>query len=152
MLSGLNVDLKELVVELSSGAYTEIAEGQLFPQTTDMSKSNMCHLLTYVVMEALNLRGLPVQREYHSDYLGNWHYVIAHKELKTPSDDDVITDLNPWQWRQNGGEILHGTRSDVMRLLKTAGAPEFFVALRGIETITLPHDTRKYPYIYQAAS
>jgi hypothetical protein len=91
--------------------------------------------------------GLIVRRELHFDENDNWHYLLAHAAIDaTPTDDDIISDLNPWQWRDFGGGILHGSRQDVMETLRTAGAPENVIALRGLHTIRAQHHIYKNPH------
>ena len=116
------------------------------PHYYDQSKGNRCDLLTLHAFEALEFRGDAVRRELHEDGHGNWHYLLAHGPVDAePTDSDLMSDMNPWQWRETGGGILHAPRDEVMEQLRAAGAPDFFVALRSLETITKSHDTLKNP-------
>jgi hypothetical protein len=132
-------ELSPLMHELSWHAGEDLRQQKGLPN--DQSNGNRCDVLTYSVMEALQFRGLPIRRELHTDEYKNWHYLLAHALPDTePSYYDVVTDLNPWQWRAQGGPIIHGTREEVMEKMRFTGAPDFVVALRGLETIYKPHD------------
>lgn len=112
------------------------------PVYRDMSHSNQCHLLSRDLWGALATgRGLPARRELHAD--GSiWHYVVAHSPVGAePSPDDLITDLNPWYfeprtWRTGH---LHGTREEVIDVMREAGCSELGLALHGVETIVAAH-------------
>lgn len=138
--------LHETVDGLAVWAAEDLNERLSFPYGTDQTAGNRCDALTLDVMTALVNRGESVRRELHVDDERRWHYLLAHRTIdEVPRDDDIVSDLNPWQWRGSGGQILHGHRGDVMEQLVAAGAPDFFVALRGLETISIAHDVRKYP-------
>lgn len=115
------------------------------PLSTDQTRGNRCDLLTYFVMEAMQNQGLPVRREFHTN--GKfWHYILAHDAPNAePSEDDIISDLNPYQGRAQGGRILHGPRREVLHDLTQAGVDLVMVTLRSTATIEAPHDVRKYP-------
>ena len=116
---------------------------------TDMSRSNVCHHLTLGLLGALNGRKLPARREQHEDGEGRWHYLIAHLPTEAmPSPRDLITDLNPWQFdgRVPQRGYLHGERQEVQDILAAAGAPDWFVGLRGVATITRAHTLQLTPY------
>lgn len=116
------------------------------PAHTDQTRGNNCDLLTFFVMEAMQARDLPVRRELHTNN-GFWHYVLAHAlPDEKPTENDIITDLNPFQGKNQGGRILHGQRSEVLRTLTTAGVGIIMVTLRSSATIELPHDTRRRPF------
>jgi hypothetical protein len=127
----------------------------------DMSQSNQCHQLTLGMLGILEANREPARREMHELGTGSWwHFVIAHGDVTAaPSDDDIITDLNPWQYNVEGWEsdqriaaadegYLHGPRGMVMERLAKAGAPEWFVGLRGLATITEAHTTELTPGLH----
>lgn len=115
------------------------------PIGTDQTRGNRCDLLTYYVMQAMQNRDLPVQRELHTNEKF-WHYLLAHKLPESePSEDDIITDLNPFQGRSQGGRIMHGPRGEVLRELTQAGVDLVMVTLRSTATIDIAHDERKSP-------
>lgn len=113
----------------------------------DQSMGNQCAPLTRHVKDMLAGDGYNVSRELHEKG-SKWHYLLAHDLSATDNrtEFDVISDLNPWQWRDFGGGLLHGERGWVMEQLAKAGAPERFVALRGVATITIRDDTRRNPF------
>lgn len=137
--------LHETVNGLAMFAAEDLNERMRFPYGTDQTAGNRCDVLTLDVMTALVNRGESVRRELHVDNERRWHYLLAHTAIDEVPSDDIVSDLNPWQWRGSGGQILHGHRGDVMEQLAAAGAPEFFVTLRGLKTISMVHDVRKYP-------
>jgi len=112
------------------------------PQT-DQSAGSWCHLMTHDVYTAAAHAGMPLRRELHRNSQGAWHYILAEGVIDAiPSDDDVVVDLNPWQF--SAGRLqkspLYGTRSEVIIILRDHGADEAFVALRSLETLVLAHD------------
>jgi hypothetical protein len=117
------------------------------PPYTDMSHSNRCDRLSLNGYAAFTGRHLPVRRERHDIQIEGenlWHYVLAHTpEQAAPTHADIITDFNPWQFeaRRAHAGILHGPRDEVQQMLADAGAPEWFVSLRGLATITTAHTT-----------
>jgi len=141
-------------VEMAASYSAEDLNNALgLPLHYDQSKGNRCDRLTADTMQALQNRGLPVRREFHQDEAGNWHYLLAHTIAEaTPHEQDLISDLNPWQWRSYGGGILHAPRQEVMEILRQRGAPEHFIALRGLETIVMQHDTQANPFSHLKAS
>lgn len=137
---------ENLMQEFARYAAEDLNTNMGLPLGYDQSKGNRCDILTYDVMEAMKHRGMFVRRELHEDDAGNWHYILAHASRTVePTDDDLLTDLNPWQWRSHGGGLLHAPRAELMQQLNEAGAPDTFVALRSIATITRLHDTRINP-------
>ncbi len=134
--------LEQTIADLTPHLYADRVDAMRLPYGTDMSHSNQCQYLTHDMMQALQHRGLPVQRELHEDEYGNWHYLLAHAgEGVVASDSDIVTDLNPWQWttdRRHSGPI-HTTRGELYEILRDAGAPESFIALRSLETIVTRH-------------
>jgi hypothetical protein len=117
---------------------------------TDMSRSNQCGKLTLSLYGALVPRDITSRRELHllSEYPENYHYLIAHVPAEeTPSDRDIITDLNPWQFTDSGRSgYLHDERHIVQEILADAGAPEWFVAMRGISSIAEIHTSSLSPF------
>jgi hypothetical protein len=91
----------------------------------------------------LRNQGIESRREFHRNTENIWHFVIAHAALDaTPSYDDLVTDLNPWQFMNRAPEhmsFLHAPRSEVMERLEGYGAPDYYVALRGLDTIVHTH-------------
>ncbi|MDQ5958764.1 MAG: hypothetical protein QG562_583 [Patescibacteria group bacterium] len=113
----------------------------------DQTRGNLCHLLTYYVFERLKIEGLVARRELHMDANRVWHFLIAHSDANaTPTESDIISDLNPWQGHYSGTGILHGSRSYVIDTLRTRGLPESHIALRGLKTIKVAHDLRLNPF------
>jgi hypothetical protein len=123
-------------------------ELQIHPYT-DMSRSNVCHHLTLGLLGVLNRRHLPARREEHIDDDARWHYLIAHTSAQQEATpNDIITDLNPWQF---DGTVprrgyLHGERQEVQDVLATAGAPDWFISLRGVATIKRAHTLALSPF------
>ena len=139
--------LSRIVTDCAREVSMGLNEQGGFPPNYDQTIGNLCHMLTYYALERLTKGGLIVRRELHFDENDNWHYLLAHAAIDaTPTDDDIISDLNPWQWRDFGGGILHGSRQDVMETLRTAGAPENVIALRGLHTIRAQHHIYKNPH------
>ena len=121
------------------------AMAQDLPQT-NLAASNQCEMLTKGLYIALTNQGFDIKREYHEDNDGIFHYVINHQpEAEAPREEDVITDLNPWQFMTDHlpsrvtHTYLHGTRQEVMERLEKEGAPDYFIALRGLATVTKAH-------------
>ena len=138
-------NLTETIHDLAPQLYDEQRNLMGLARGTDMSHSNQCQPMTLAMTEALVNRGLPVKREHHLEQTrGCWHYVLNHSLGDEPTQDDLITDLNPWQWttqpRYTG--LLHAPRNEVMARIREAGAPDYFVALRGIHTIVDRNKTR----------
>lgn len=142
--------LSSAVKELVPIIYEDVRETAQSPLLTDMSHSNRCDLLTLSLCSALNVLGYSQKRELHQDDKGNWHYLIVHAGLnELPTADDLVTDLNPWQFEvtpRNSG-YFHGERTNLESLLINSQAPEWFVSLRAIRTITQAHTTSKNPFI-----
>lgn len=121
---------------------------------SDQSGGNQCGLLTLAVYNnlvnhpALLQQRTVLKRELHQDDMGNWHYMLKLGNTQDePTESDTIADLNPWQFNgKKGSGILYGARADIMDTLSQNNAPDFFVALRGIETITHENDTRTNPH------
>lgn len=134
----------EMIRELAQHAETEVNERIGAPRWQDQSAGNQCHYLTLFVMQALECRGVEAARELHRDNHGNWHYLLRHTAIdNTPTSEDLITDLNPWQWARNfskGKGLLHAPRSEVMQILEESGAPDYFIALRSLTTVAKTHE------------
>ena len=89
------LEMQEHFNAVSTGLILELKS----PPHTDLTRSNLCHELTRYIARRLQAEGSPTQRELHADKCGNWHFVLNHEGPgKPPSDDDLITDFNPWQW------------------------------------------------------
>lgn len=146
MISASKSALQKIVEEHTRLVSCGINEELGLPHGYDQTIGNRCDLLTYYVLALLYKDGLVARRELHFDQEKNWHFLIAHAVTAKPSENDVISDLNPWQWRNHGGGILHGTRNEVIKMLGTQGAPESFIALRGLETLYSPHHEPINPY------
>lgn len=128
--------LRQIVTTHTRDVIRGINEQLGLPYGYDQTKSNRCDLLTHYVLTRLQNDGLVARRELHIDPEQNWHFLIAHAGMtQDPSDKDLISDLNPWQYRDHGGGILHGSREEVMNALRLNNAPESFVALRGLSTL-----------------
>lgn len=134
----------EMIHELAYNAQIEVNKQLGAPHFADQSAGNQCHQMTYIMEAALRNRGHDVARELHRDDSGNWHYLIRHTAPDSlPTDADIITDLNPWQWAKGlskGKGLLHAPRTEVIDTLREAGAPDFFVALRSLATIVKAHE------------
>ncbi len=141
------INLEAVVGDIVPSLYADRSRRSGRPASSDMSRSDECHLLTRDLWDALRTRGIPARRELHVAN-GVWHFVIAHNPVDTePRPDNVITDLNPWRGISDASRTgyLHGLRSEVQDLLLEAGCPEELVALRGVGTITEAH-TMQYTY------
>lgn len=132
--------------EVSQGLNESLGLNHAYDQT----KGNRCDLLTQAVMQRMaNLDRIVLRRELHQNDTGDWHYMLAHEPIDTePTNNDLMSDLNPWQWSERGRGILHMPRGELMEFLTSQGAPEHFVALRAVETIVKAHDTRSNPFIH----
>ena len=145
MVEITKIDIARYAAEAAAG----INEMAGLPYGYDQTRGNQCHLLTLAVMNMLqrNHPDAPIRRELHQDSEGNWHYVLAHNVPDAkPTDTDMISDLNPWQWGGAGQGILHMPRGEAMNYLTKQGAPAHFVALRGIETIVQSHHLEANPH------
>lgn len=111
-------------------------------------RGNRCDLLTLAVMNRIGREeGALLRRELHQNENGDWHYILAHEPTDAkPTNDDLMSDLNPWQWGGRGRGLLHMQRGELMDFLSSRGAPDHFVALRAVETIVKAHDTRANPF------
>jgi hypothetical protein len=79
---------------------------------------------------------------------GIWHFLIAHAGPEAaPSEDDLVSDLNPWQFMPERPVIgaLHGPRAAVEKRLQLEGAPDWFISLRGLWTIRELHTNARKP-------
>ena len=141
-------DQHRLAVEtIVPDLYAEVAQSH---GGFNMAGSNRCDLLTKNLYDALTSQDFEVRREFHKQ--GEpWHYVIAHTPLQgEPTDEDIITDLNPWQYL--GTQIpltktyLHGARGEIMEILRKEAIPEHLVALRGLATIRRAHTLASNDY------
>lgn len=137
-------NLEKDIQSITPGLYQAQAEALGLPIWKDMSHSHQCQPLSFHMLQALQNRGHVLRRELHQDDGGNWHYLLAHTDEEAqPTDSDLVTDLNPWQYsvesRLTGP--LHAPRDEVMARLREEQAPEGFVALRALETIVNAHKT-----------
>ena len=146
-------DRSSVVEEIIPGMYENIAQTQGYPMGYNLAGSNQCHVLSKGLYLALKTRNLESRREYHRLDDDTWHYVVAHTpEDAVPTEDDIITDLNPWQYLgQRAGNLsyLHGTRQEVMDILRAHEAPDYIVSLRGLATVAKAHhlDIGKRPEV-----
>lgn len=63
-----------------------------------ISRSFACEGLSLALFHALDSAGMPASREFHVHPFSNqWHFVIRHS-IDAPTEDDLITDLNPWSF------------------------------------------------------
>ena len=136
--------LRNLLDEIVPDLYVSVAEGLGIPlrHPNEMAFSNQCEALTKALLGALVTRQrLPARREFHRPCSGDqrYHYLVAHEPKDAPpTDDDLITDLNPWQYlkdRDLRRSFLHGTRQEVMDTLREGKAPEWYIGCRSVETI-----------------
>ena len=113
----------------------------------DLSQSDRCHALTLDMWRIMDTAGVPARREfYYRD--GHLHFNIVHASPDAlPSENDVITNLNPWQWTPDlvRTGYLHGPRHEVIQALRVAGVDEKYIALQRAETAILPHCTFLLP-------
>lgn len=138
-------EIRRVVDEIVPLLYEGVITDFRMPAGTNLAASNQCHVLTKELFEGLQHRRIQARREFHQlpDEMP-WHFVIAHTPLDAePTEDDIITDLNPWQF-MNGKTpanytYLHAPRGEVMERLQDEGAPEYIVALRGLSTIVHSH-------------
>ena len=101
--------------------------------------------LTFSLMEILRARHIIVRREFHVDQESAASCFILADQIgevpADPSDEDVITHVTPWGFegadRLTG--YLRGRRDEVAQLLQEAKAPEYAIALVGLETIMRPY-------------
>ncbi|HEV7453881.1 MAG TPA: hypothetical protein VGO07_01335 [Candidatus Saccharimonadales bacterium] len=141
--------LYETVHDLTPIIYEVTKEQLSMHPYADMSRSNRCHNLTLNLLRALDGRHIEARRELHKTSGGLWHYVIAHAPISAPpTETDIITDLNPWQFDDNPSHsgLLHAERHEVQAVLATEGAPEWFVSLRGLSTIAEAHTEVLTPF------
>lgn len=134
----------ELLQELVPDIYNYVAETHgVRTRGTDLSRSNLCNVLSFELQTALASRKLESRREHHHTGNTAWHYLVAHAGIdEPPSPYDIITDLNPWRFEgcpEAKRGFLHGQRQEVQSILEQAGAPEWYVSLRGISTIIEAH-------------
>jgi hypothetical protein len=140
--------LEVAVNELAPQVFAATIEALDLPFNTDMTRSNRCDRLTLEMYSALGAQGLEARRELHRTADGLWHYVIAHASPDAePSQQDIVSDFNPWQWgATHRSGVLHGKRLAVQETLGEAGAPAWFVSLRGIATIVEAHTLKLNPF------
>jgi hypothetical protein len=120
--------------------YYERMRANLHPNT-DLSHSNRCHILSIELFRALDARNIECRRELHK-VNDAWHYVVATASpTEPPSQQDLIVDPNPWQFEPTAKHsgFLYDSRINVQVKLGEAGAPEWFVGLRGIASIVEAH-------------
>jgi hypothetical protein len=148
--------VEEEVADLAPVVYKDV--GLTIPDNNyrHMSESRHCSGLT---LRLLNKLQTPARREMHETggRRQAWHFIIAHTPIdQPPSEDDVITDLNPWQENVTGWDFkarssqsgyLHGPRGEVMEKLREAQAPEWHISLRGLATLTAAHTRCLTPYL-----
>lgn len=147
----MSAELHPLLNELVPVIY-DVTRGQLaMPAGINMAETNQCHYLTLNLYHALEGRSLPARRESHfiNQEEPLWHYVIAHEMGSIPTDEDIITDLNPWQFdaKNSHRTFLHGERGAVQEVLRHSGAPEWFISLRGLATIADTHTEKLMPTV-----
>lgn len=144
-------EISRIVSEIVPPMYEDIRVDFGYPTPANMAGSNQCHVLSKGLWLCLDNRNIQSRREYHK--LANddpWHFVVAHTPLDAePTEDDIITDLNPWQYMGTAipptYSYLHGPRGEVMERLQAEGAPDYIVALRGLSTIVRSHTTVAHP-------
>lgn len=143
-MSPLKNSVEQHLTEASVGINTMLG----LPHNYDQTRGNRCDLLTQAVMNRmLRIEGIALRRELHQDTDGNWHYILAHEPLDAePTDTDLMSDLNPWQWGGSGRGMVHLPRHELMDYLGEKGAPEHFIALRSTATVTKAHDVRRNPF------
>lgn len=146
-MSLVSACVRELVPMVNADTIEKLG---LHPHT-DMSRSNQCGKLTLTLYGALVPRNLACRRELHllPEYPDNYHYLIAHAPAEEPSSDrDIVTDLNPWQFAGNNRSgHLHDERHIVQEILTDAGAPDWFVAMRGVSSVVETHTISLNPFI-----
>ncbi len=134
-------NIHQVVNEIVPAMYQDV--GQLYPLGYNLASSNQCHVLSKGLWLALRQRDIEARREYHEAPNGDWHYFIAHTPLDAePQEDDIITDLNPWQFKSGSApfnQFLHGPRQQVIAELEQAGASSHVRSLRALSTVALSH-------------
>lgn len=143
-----SLELPQRIADYTSQASEGINQELGRPLAYDQTRGNRCDLLTLSVMnQTLSNEGLQLSRELHQNEHGDWHYILAHRAPDAePTETDLMSDLNPWQWGGSGQGILHMPRNELMDHLSNKGAPAHFVALRSLTTITKAHDLRSNPH------
>ena len=134
-------NIHKVVNEIVPAMYQDF--GQDYPLNYNFASSNKCQPLSKALWLALRQRDIQARREYHEAPNGDWHYLIAHASLDAePHDDDIITDLNPWQFKNGSApfnQFLHGPRQQVIAELEQGGASEHVRSLRALSTIAIAH-------------
>jgi hypothetical protein len=147
----MSSELHPILNELVPVIYDVTREQLQLPQATNMAASNQCNNLTLNLYQALDGRNIPARRESHfvPGREPLWHYVINHSVETLPSEEDLITDLNPWQFDGKHGHrsFLHAERGEVKEILRQEGAPEWFISLRGLATIKDVHTEKLTPFV-----
>ncbi len=144
-------ELRHVVADIVPHLYDSVATDFHFPSGTNLAGSNQCHVLSKGLWIALNNRGIETRRERHEAQNGDWHYLLAHAPVDSePSENDVITDLNPWQFMSRPDSSLghlHGTRQEVTNAMEARGASGHVRSLRLLSTLTLAHTVELMPPI-----
>lgn len=142
--------LRDFVAELVPKVHHQLRTGQDLPDVgyaarvpdEDISRSDQCERLSLVLYKLLDAQGLPVRRELHTHpYSNQWHFIIAHS-LEDPSDDDVITDLNPWTFattKEVLPDFLHTDRRSAIALVLASGSHRVRAECLEVSTIAAPN-------------
>lgn len=142
-------ELRHVVADIVPQLYDSVATDFQYPPGMNPAGSNQCHVLSKGLWIALNNRGIETRRERHVAENGDWHYLLAHSAIDSePSDHDIITDLNPWQFMPRPDSSLghlHGTRAEVTGAMEARGASSHVRSLRLLSTLTLAHTVELMP-------
>jgi hypothetical protein len=143
-------EINRVVGDIVPYLYQAVKDEHRMPLMANMAASNQCHVLTKGLIDALNAREIEARREYHKTPNDDpWHFVVAHTKYDAePTEDDIITDLNPWQFKKSVAghyTYLHAPRGEVIERLQKEGAPDYFIALRGLSTIVHSHTDKLLP-------
>jgi hypothetical protein len=139
----------DVIEQVVPQMYEDFLTDFQYPFGTNPAATNQCHILTKTLHIALQNRGIETRRELHRTEDGLWHFLVAHTPADAePSEDDVVTDLNPWQFMESAPghyTFIHDSRQAVMEKLAREGAPDYFISLRGLATIVKSHVEETMP-------
>ena len=147
----MSIEIQQVLEQVVEPIYQEVAAAQGRPTWRTMPFSHQCDPLSRNLFEAFANRRMTARRELHTIPTPDgpmWHFMVAHADPgDEPALSDLVTDLNPWQFREPTPTLsyIHATREELMSTLAEQGAPEWFVSLRGIQTIKERHTLSSQP-------
>ncbi|MCA9332422.1 hypothetical protein KDA00_00955 [Candidatus Saccharibacteria bacterium] len=139
--------LRNIISELVPEVHEQLRTGVDLPgipdaarKTDDFPRSDQCGRLSLVLFKLLDAKGLPVRRELHTHpYSNQWHFILAHGTGE-PSDDDIITDLNPWTFATTDEKLpdfLHTDRRRAIDAVLASGSHQVRAECLEISTIAV---------------